>query len=349
MDESFFNRVRGYGLQQHLKTYGFTTLICFCIATILWLQENNSFQSNLVFSLFIGLSVHSISMLLISRFGVERFGVIFVISIPAGVLLGLSLGALVNGIPLSAMFDDISETLVSMAIAFAASYVFYTYYTLIETREKLRQQELRSLKNEKAMIETQLRLLQSQIEPHFLFNTLSHVVSLMSIDTGRAEQMLRALTGFLRATLKRSRNDSSSLSDEISLLEDYLSILKIRMGERLEYSIDVQVDAENIGLPALLIQPLVENAITHGLDPKEKGGRVDIDIVKDEKDLIITVSDTGVGLGNEPSVGQGLGIGNVQERLRILYGPNVRFELTDSPQGGLTVTIKVPLLEVENV
>ena len=349
MDENYLKQVRDYGIRQHLKNYGFTVFVCCVIASVLWLQGNDSFLSNLSFSLFIGLSVHSISMLLISRFGVERFGLIYAVSIPVGVIIGLTLGALANGIPLSAMYGDVSSTLVSLAIAFIASYVFYSYYTLIATREKLRQEELRSLKNEKAMIETQLRLLQSQIEPHFLFNTLSHVVSLMSVDMERSERMLRALTQFLRASLKRSRNERSSLSDEIKLLEDYLSILKIRMGERLEYTFDVQVDAEQIRLPALLIQPLVENSVLHGLETREQGGKVEISLTRKGDDLVICVSDTGDGLGDEPQVGQGIGISNVKERLRMLYGPEVKFELTDTIPHGLTVTIRIPFSEVTNV
>ncbi len=347
MDRTYFTKFKDADLRQQLKNYGFTVMICFVIAVVLWLQEGNSFSDKLTFSLLIGFCVHSISILLLARFGVERIVIVFFVSIPVGVLLGLSLGGLANGIPLSGIVEDPSDTLVSMAIAFIASYVFMSYYILTDTREKLRQEEMRSLQNEKAMIETQLRLLQSQIEPHFLFNTLSHVVSLMSVDTPRAEEMLRALTQFLRATLKRSRDESSHLSDEVKLLEDYLSILKIRMGDRLEYGIDVQVDADRIKLPALLIQPLVENAIVHGLDPKEAGGKVQVTFSRDEMDLVVTVSDTGDGLGDEPAVGQGIGIGNVKERLSILYGPEVSFELTDSVPHGLTVTIRIPFKEVE--
>lgn len=347
LDRSYLKYVRGYDLRQHLKNYGFTAIICLVISVVLWLQDGNSFFDKLSFSLLIGFCVHSISILLLARFGVERIVIVFFVSIPVGVLLGLSLGGLANGIPLSGMFEDPSNTLVSMAIAFIAAYVFLSYYILTATREKLRQEEMRSLKNEKAMIETQLRLLQSQIEPHFLFNTLSHVVSLMSVDPARAEEMLRALSEFLRATLKRSRNESSNLSDEVRLLEDYLSILKIRMGDRLEYGIDVQVDADQIKLPALLIQPLVENAIVHGLDPKEAGGRVQVSLSRDKQDLVITVSDTGDGLGDEPAVGQGIGISNVKERLHMLYGSDFCFELTDSVRDGLTVTIRIPFKEVE--
>jgi sensor histidine kinase YesM len=251
---------------------------------------------------------------------------------------------------MSDIVSDISSTLVSLGIISSiASYFAYSYYTLMATREKLRQEELRSLKNEKAMVETQLRLLQSQIEPHFLFNTLSHVISLMSVDASRAEHMLLALTKFLRATLKRSRNESNRLSDEVRLLEDYLSILKIRMGERLEYVIDVQVNADKIRLPALLIQPLVENAIVHGIESREAGGEVKISLFQDETDLVICVTDNGDGLGSGPAPGQGIGISNVKERLRILYGPDVRLELADSLPHGLTVTIRIPLREVSNV
>jgi sensor histidine kinase YesM len=350
LDDSYVTSVKYYDLRHHLKNYGFTVAMCCVIALFLWLLGSNSFLSNLSFSLFIGLSVHTISVLFMYRFGVERFGLIYGASVPLGVLIGYPLGAIVNGIPMSDIVSDISSTLVSLGIISSiASYFAYSYYTLMATREKLRQEELRSLKNEKAMVETQLRLLQSQIEPHFLFNTLSHVISLMSVDASRAEHMLLALTKFLRATLKRSRNESNRLSDEVRLLEDYLSILKIRMGERLEYVIDVQVNADKIRLPALLIQPLVENAIVHGIESREAGGEVKISLFQDETDLVICVTDNGDGLGSGPAPGQGIGISNVKERLRILYGPDVRLELADSLPHGLTVTIRIPLREVSNV
>ena len=134
----------------------------------------------------------------------------------------------------------------------------------------------RQIQAENRATEAQLRLLQAQIEPHFLFNTLANVVSLMEVDPARAKTMLEAFVDYLRASLSGLGHGRHTLGDEIDLVDAYMRIIKIRMEDRLEYAIEVPAALRACALPALTLQPLVENAIVHGLEPQIAGGRVRI-------------------------------------------------------------------------
>lgn len=340
----------------HLKHYSFTVAICFGIAILLWMFSDDSFYEHLFFSLSIGLSIHTFTMIAIYFVRTRPIWQIWAVTVPSGVIAGLAIGAKLNGISVAAVLSG-GGTFMSLVIALIASYVFYSYYQMIEMGEQLREEELNRVQYEKRLVETQLRLLQSQIEPHFLFNTLSHVVSLIGTDAGKAEVMLQKLTQFLRASLRRSRAEHSTLQDELDLLNDYLAILEIRMGDRLEYTIDADVDAAAIELPPLILQPLVENAVVHGLEPLEAGGRLAVSVTERGESLIVTIEDTGVGLGEGKTSsmrygsqgnGEGMGIVNVKERLRRLYGDHARLELADVEPHGLRVIVSIPLAEIRS-
>lgn len=334
-------------VRYHVVHYGFTGLICTAIAVLVWASTGDDFLESFVFSMCIGLSVHTLTVSALTFLTNTTIWKIWAVTIPSGAILGLSLGALINGIPVVAIVDG-GATVMSIIISLIATYVFYSYYTMIEMRETLRERQLSQLIAEKRLVETRLRLLQSQIEPHFLFNTLSHVISLIGEDAQRAELMLQKLTQFLRASLRRSRSENATLEDEIDLLSDYLAILKIRMGDRLQFSIDVAVDSASIRFPPLILQPLVENAIVHGLEPLESGGTISIDIRQLKADthelpvLKLSVSDTGAGLG-EGSGGEGIGINSVRQRLQALFGPGARLEMRDVEPSGLCVEIRIPM------
>lgn len=334
----------------HLKHYSFTVAICFGIAILLWMFSDDPFVEHLVFSLSIGLSIHTFTMIAIYFVRTRPIWQIWAVTVPCGVVAGLAVGARLNGMSVGAVLSG-GGTFMSLTIALIASYVFYSYYQIIEMGEQLREEELNRVQYEKRLVETQLRLLQSQVEPHFLFNTLSHVVSLIGTDADKAQVMLQKLTQFLRASLRRSRAEHATLQDELDLLNDYLAILAIRMGGRLDYAIEANVDAEALELPPLILQPLVENAVVHGLEPLEEGGRLTISVTERNASLIVTIEDTGVGLDEDASFGvghsgEGMGIVNVKERLRRLYGGNARLELTDVEPHGLRVTVSIPLAEI---
>lgn len=193
-------------------------------------------------------------------------------------------------------------------------------------------------------MEAQLRLLQAQIEPHFLFNTLANVQSLMDRDTPRAKQMLETFTDYLRASLDQLRTNDSTLATELAMMRSYLELLQIRMEERLRFEIDASEEALTATLPTLMLQPLVENAIEHGLEPKIEGGRVCIRARVVDGRLDIQVEDDGLGLDNPRRPRRhstGMALSNIRERLHTRYGAKAALTLT--PQAiGMRASLSLP-------
>jgi hypothetical protein len=184
--------------------------------------------------------------------------------------------------------------------------------------------------------ESQLRLLQAQIEPHFLFNTLANVQSLIGHDTPGARQMLIDFSDYLRAGLVQLRHADSTLAQELDMARSYLQLFQIRMGERLSYSIDADAQARAAILPPLLLQPLIENAITHGLEPKVEGGVVQIHASVRDGRLEITVTDDGLGLDaprRQHHAGNGMALENIRARLRTRYAGHAALCMTPRAVG----------------
>jgi hypothetical protein len=193
--------------------------------------------------------------------------------------------------------------------------------------------------------ETQLKLLASQLEPHMLFNTLANLRVLIGLDPQRAQTMLDHLVSFMRSTLSASRNMLHPLSAEFSRLADYLALMKIRMGDRLDTHLDLPEPLGPLAVPTLLLQPLVENAIKHGLEPKVEGGRLAISARSEGADLVLRVRDTGAGLSDVANDGTHFGVSQVRERLATLYGSAASLTLAapDDGDGGVIATVRIPL------
>jgi sensor histidine kinase YesM len=192
--------------------------------------------------------------------------------------------------------------------------------------------------------EAQLKLLQGQIEPHFLFNTLANVQSLIDFDPERAKLMLERFTDYLRASLGQLRGESTTLAQEFAMLEAYLGLMQLRMGERLKVELSLPADLGSVELPPLLVQPLVENAIHHGLEPKIAGGTVAVSAKRVDGRLWIEVADDGQGLdGPKRRGGNGLALGNIRERLTARFGPSATLELLPRDGGGTLARIQIPL------
>jgi LytS/YehU family sensor histidine kinase len=185
-------------------------------------------------------------------------------------------------------------------------------------------------------------MLQAQIEPHFLFNTLANVISLIDREQNSAKTMLQHLTNSLRLALERSREDISTLEQESEVLRDYLSIFKMRLGPRLDFTIEIPDDLLKLPFPPMLIQPLVENAVKHGIEPKIDGGRILVKAIKTNGLLRLSVSDTGLGF-SDPMNTDGLGLENVRARLHALYTVGAGLVLEQNVPCGTTATIEVPL------
>lgn len=201
---------------------------------------------------------------------------------------------------------------------------------------------------DKALALAKLGLLQAQIEPHFLYNTLGSAKYLVRQDVGKAEAILDNLITYLRHSLPRTEETSSSLGDELQRANAYLDILKIRMGERLTTHIDVPDTLRAHPFPAMMLQTLVENAIKHGLEPKTGGGNIWILATKTATHLSVTVADDGCGLNMNAheTKGTGIGLSNVRERLQLSFGDAANFSLSANYPAGAAATIRIPLSEV---
>lgn len=195
--------------------------------------------------------------------------------------------------------------------------------------------------------EARLKLLETQLEPHMLFNTLANLRVLIGVDPARAQQMLDRLNSYLRATLNGSRASTHPLSAEFDRLRDYLELMAVRMGPRLQYTLELPDALRNEPVPPLLLQPLVENSIKHGLEPKVAGGCIRLRAHQDDGRLVLEVSDTGVGLPKAVLAGgalheTGFGLAQVRERLATAYGPQATLEIEANNDGGARAIVTFP-------
>jgi hypothetical protein len=192
--------------------------------------------------------------------------------------------------------------------------------------------------------EAQLRLLQGQIEPHFLFNTLANVQSLIDFDPERAKLMLERFTDYLRSSLTQLRGEQTTLAQEFAMLEAYLGLMQLRMGERMRPRLVLPAELAGVVVPPLLIQPLVENAIHHGLEPKIGGGTVEVRASQVDGRLRIDVADDGQGLdAPRRRGGNGVALDNIRTRLAAAFGPRASFELLPRDGGGTLARLHLPL------
>ena len=200
---------------------------------------------------------------------------------------------------------------------------------------------------ERQLVQARLQVLQAQVEPHFLFNTLAAVDYLIETEPPRASRMQKALITYLRGALPQMRQESSTLGREVRLVSSYLELIKMRIEERLDVEVDVAETLANAEFPPMMLQSLVENAIKHGIEPKLEGGKVRIAAGVQGTQLWVEVQDTGVGLPDGellegPTSGTGLGLQNIRERLTMLYPGKTRLMLRSDPATGTVVRITVP-------
>jgi signal transduction histidine kinase len=194
------------------------------------------------------------------------------------------------------------------------------------------------------LAEARLRALQAQIEPHFLYNTLANVLSLIDSQPAQARHMLERFIDYLRASLTASRAEHATVGAELDLAAAYLDVLAVRMGSRLRYRIDAADAVRAVRMAPMLLQPVVENAVMHGLEPKVDGGEIVLRAQADGATLRIEVADTGAGPGAGPArPGGGVGLANLRARLRSLYGASAQLQLLENQPCGMTVRLLLPL------
>ncbi|MDR3452827.1 MAG: histidine kinase [Rhodoferax sp.] len=230
---------------------------------------------------------------------------------------------------------------VSLLVAVLAG-VAICYYFYAQGKSHYLQDQMQ--RAQRQATEARLKLLETQLEPHMLFNTLANLRVLIKSDPARAQQMLDHLIAYLRATLGASRASEHALQTEFERLRDYLALMAVRMGARLQYTLDLPPELSNHPVPTLLLQPLVENSIRHGLEPKVEGGSIEVSARREGDWLTLEVSDTGVGVkaGIDGTPAGGFGVAQVRERLATAYGNQCTLEFIAPSEGGTRATLRFP-------
>lgn len=270
------------------------------------------------------------------------------IGIPAGFLLGNSLASLLRtdhsvlsqgGVSLPSLLRSLGFSILGGTLGIL---YFYRKALLIEARQREEQAK-------RALLEAQLRSLQAQIEPHFLFNTLANLDALIGLDPKQARVLLGHLNRFLRNSLAHARSAQCTLGDECEQLRAYLSIMEIRLPDRFSGSVLCPPECAELPFAPMLLQPLVENAIKHGIEPSASGGSITVCTHCEGETLAIEVSDNGVGLDKAPfnEANTGTGLANVRERLEMLYGKSASLELRAREPSGTAVHLRIPLAALE--
>jgi two-component system LytT family sensor kinase len=228
------------------------------------------------------------------------------------------------------------DVIIALLIVIAVHAIFYY--------RDFRASELEQASLKARLAEAQLRALKMQLHPHFLFNTLHSISSLVLEDAAKANNMIARLGDFLRLTLDSSEQQMVTLKEEMEFLRCYLEIEQVRFGDRLSVAYEIEPNALSGHLPHLILQPVVENAVQHAVAPRLTPGRINIEAKRLNGLLRVAVSDTGPGSEptNRPVEGHGLGLNNVRARLREAYGTRFRFETENVPEGGLKVVMEIP-------
>jgi histidine kinase/histidine kinase/DNA gyrase B/HSP90-like ATPase len=236
------------------------------------------------------------------------------------------------------LFAKVARWAVFGALAYAA----YVYQRrAAQAAARAHESELQRVQLEHQAAEAQLQALRAQIEPHFLFNTLANIQRLYQTEPAVGRTMLVNFVAYLRSALPQMRRDETTLRQEVQLARAYLDVLKVRMGERLRFRVDVPGELGELAFPPLALSTLTENAVKHGLNPLPEGGSIDIAARVEDRRLKVEVADTGAGLTE--SGGSGAGLANLRARLAALYGDEAALELRANAPRGIRATIAVPL------
>ncbi len=319
------------------------------IAVTLWAAGTGPLDGQMVYSQSIGLSIWLLIQACVRFLNREpdvtfpkgwRMLVLVGLSIVLGWFAGTALGNAYVGEPGMLHLSGSSRLigslfLMTMCIGLLASYHFY-----VEGRRIDLARDLEASRRQAA--QAQLMLLQSQLEPHMLFNTLANLRALIASDPSAAVEMLDRLNGYLRATLSASRNPVHPLQDEFARLQDYLALMHVRMGPRLQHELILPADLREHPVPTLLLQPLVENAIKHGLEPSVEPGKLCVQASREGAALRIEIVDTGVGLSALEQANSGFGCAQVRERLATAYGTQASVQWEPVLPHGTRVVILLP-------
>jgi signal transduction histidine kinase len=309
---------------------------------------------NFVFAQCIGYSIH---LLFVAgdhlapgmRERSMRARVVYYAGVPiVGVFIGYYIGAsLLGAVELKSFLFSFRGILATALMSVVVSAILLLIFVPREHAARLEAQRARERARvadaERETATARMQLLAAQIEPHFLYNTLAHVMSLIDAEPALAKTMLERLIALLRSSASAATG-AATLASQVDLLRAYLGILELRMGSRLSWTIDIAPDAAPARVPAMLLQPLVENAIKHGLEPKVAGGQVTVAARRDGDRLTLAVTDTGAGFRATRVTGDatGLGLANVRARLATLYGGDAALAIEDNVPSGARVVVTLP-------
>ncbi len=306
----------------------------------------------LVFSVVIGYCIHLL-FYIASRTGWERWvnarGKLFITAyymvLPAlGVVTGVLISSVVLGRDVSRMLGSPSWMLVvtvnAMIISLIIGVIYFWREKTLVADMRIAAERERHAQAERAATLANLRALQAQIEPHFLFNTLANVVGLIHPHPDTAKLMLERFIAYLRASLAASRETATTLGAEFELMRNFLGILEIRMGERLRVDTELPAALADFPVPPMLLQPLVENAIKHGLEPAVEGGRVSLAAHPLDGAVEIVIADTGIGFSGATS--NGIGLKNVRERIEKIFDGRGSLRIEENSPRGTRVVISLP-------
>ncbi len=265
-------------------------------------------------------------------------------SILVGSFLGTVLASVVKGRDLATMLDErLAGVLITMGLGIGFGCMALWVYVFRERESRhqaaLAQADAERHRLEKSVLEARLALMQAQVEPHFLFNTLANVQHLVETDPPLAGKMLESLIQYLRAALPRMREETTTVGREAEMARAFLEIHRMRMGARLEYAIDVPPELATRPFPPMMLISLVENALKHGVDPCCESGRITVTAREEGGRLRYSVADTGLGISTKQ--GTGVGLSNIRERLRALHGCDARLVLEENQPRGLVATIEL--------
>lgn len=324
-----------------LRSYGYTSIFCFVVGYIAWFAvEKAALGQAMIISFSIGLSIHTVTKLL--RDIAERYLGMYASAIVltlSGLVFGLAIGgAMALNDPWALFVANNTALVLSLAFGCIGYVVVSTREDLLQSQANLARAHLDREVQEKMLAQSELRLLQAQIEPHFLFNTLTNVVALIQREPAAAERMLESLTILLRSSLDSTRALETTLAEELDVVDAYLSIQSMRMPGRLSYTIEHDPSLDDVRLPPLILQPLVENAVKYGIE-EQIGGSVEVLTQAKDGAVEIRIVDTGPGMGVH-SV-EGIGIKNVRQRLgSAIEGGSLSY--SPRPGGGLQAVIVLP-------
>ncbi len=349
-----YPRLRRFAIDVAI-TAGFNVAIALVVTYILRIHP--VFLDNLVISMCIGtLMVTFIDGGRLLLWDMRKppllpFVLLCAVAMPAAQQLGNLIAGNILGMAPGAIGATVREKnptgalVMFLLVCVGITWFFWSRGRLELLKAEAEAEKARAAAIEKQAMQAQLQMLQAQIEPHMLFNTLANLQALIAVDPPRAQRMLEQLIQYLRATLSSSRSDSVSLAQEFALLEAYLGLMSVRMGARLSFALDLPAALREVSVPPMLLQPLVENAIKHGLEPKVDGGCIEVHAATEEGRLVLTVADTGLGLDADPAdrSGMQIGVANVRERLQMLYGERASFTLSSNTPAGAIARLTLPL------